>query len=73
MLVISDRSGSVRQTSQAEQQSPGGRFAESGRVRLIVGSTEKCVWSIPVTVVEARVGDAGVSGRVREGVLAPSS
>ena len=39
----------------------------------MVGSAEKCVWSAPVTVVEAPVGDAGVSGRVREGVLAPSS
>ena len=29
--------------------------------------------SVPVTVADAQVGDAGVSGRVREGVLAPSS
>ena len=29
--------------------------------------------SVPVTVVDVQVGDAGVSGRVREGVLAPSS
>ena len=29
-------------------------------------STEDSVWSVPVTVVDAQVGDAGVSGRVRE-------
>ena len=29
--------------------------------------------SVPVTVVDTQEGDAGVSGRVREGVLAPSS
>ena len=29
--------------------------------------------SVPVTVADAQEGDAGVSGRVREGVLAPSS
>ena len=34
--------------------------------------TENRVWSVPVTLVEARVGDAGVSGRVREGALASS-
>ena len=34
--------------------------------------TENRVWSIPVTLVEARVGDAWVSGRDREGVLASS-
>ena len=28
---------------------------------------------VPVTVADAHVGDAGVSGRVREEVLAPSS
>ena len=30
------------------------------------------MWSVLVTLVEARVGDAVVSGRVREGVLASS-
>ena len=30
------------------------------------------MWNVPVTLVEARVGDAWVSGRVREGVLASS-
>ena len=49
-----------------------GRFAESGRVRDYDRLTENLVWSDPVTVVDTRVGDAGVSGRVREGVLAPS-
>ena len=34
--------------------------------------TENRLWSVPVTLVEARGGDAGVSGRVREGVLASS-
>ena len=29
--------------------------------------------SVPVTVAEAQEGDAGVSGRVQEGVIAPSS
>ena len=55
------------------EQSPGGRSAESGRVRHIVKSTEGSAWNVPVTAVDAQVGDAGVSGRVWEGVLAPSS
>ena len=36
----SERSGSVRQASLAEQKSPGGRFAEPGRVQYIVKSIE---------------------------------
>ena len=35
--------------------------------------TEDRVESVPVTMADAQVGDAGVSGRVREGVLATSS
>ena len=42
------------------------------RVRHFVRLTDNRVWSVPVTVVDTRVGDVGVSGRVREGVLAPS-
>ena len=49
-----------------------GGFAESGRVRHFDRLTENRVWNVLVTVVDTRMGDAGVSGRVREGVLAPS-
>ena len=45
----------------------------SGRVRHSYTLTDNRVWSVPVTWVEARVGDAWVSGRVREGVLASSA
>ena len=45
---------------------------ESGRVRPIVRSTEGSAWNVPWTAVEAQVGDAEVSGRFNEGVLAPS-
>ena len=42
--------------------SPGGRFAESGRVRHIVRSTAGIVWNVSVIVVDVQVGDAVVSG-----------
>ena len=48
----------------AEQQSPGGRFAESGRVRHFDRSTEGSAWNVPVTAADAQVGDADVSGRL---------
>ena len=42
------------------------------RVRHSYILTENRVWSVPATLVEARVGDAWVSGRVQEGVLTSS-
>ena len=56
-------------------QSPEESGLSSDRQRSVCGAFQVlyiCI-CIPVTVVEARVGDAGVSGRVQEGVLAPSS
>ena len=47
-----------RQGRLGQRLDDGGRLAESG--------SSNRSWSVPVTLVDARVGDAGVSGRVRE-------
>ena len=51
--------------------SPGGRPAESGRVRrgrrVMLGR----LWNIPVTAADSRVGDADVSRRSEGGVKTP--
>ena len=40
------------------------RLSLDGRVWYFDRLTENRVWSVPVTVDDTRVGDAGVSGRV---------
>ena len=51
---------------------PEGGLPSPEESRIVI-STEDSVESVLVTVADAQEGDAGLSGRVRQGVLAPSS
>ena len=51
--------------------SPGGRPAETGRVRRGRRVTLGRLWNILVTAADTQVGDADVSGRSEGGVTTP--
>ena len=46
----------LQEVSIVEEESPGGRPAESARVRRGFIVTERSVWNIPVTVADTQGG-----------------